>query len=110
MIYEMRQYECCPGKFPALQELMEKAALPTFKKHGMQLVGAWSVISGMQDGTLIYILGFESLDDRMKKWEEFHKDKWWQEQRNQSREKTGGPITARQTCIFLNPASYSPIK
>lgn len=110
MIYEMRQYECYPGKLPALQELMDKAALPTFKKCGMQFIGAWSVISGAQEGTLIYLLGFDSLNDRMKKWEEFHKDKWWLEQRTQLREKAGGPMVARQTNIFLNPASYSPIK
>ena len=47
----------------------------------MQFIGAWSVISGEQDGTLIYLLAFDSLDDRMKKWEDFHKDEWWNAQK-----------------------------
>ena len=109
MIYESRKYECYPGKLPALQVMMEKLALPTFEKYAMKLVGAWSVISGEQDGTLIYILAFDSLDDRMRKWEQFHNDAWWNEQKKLTREKEG-PLVARQTATFLKPAPYSPLK
>ena len=109
MIYEMRRYECYPGKLPDLQELMDKAALPTFKKHDMKFIGGWTSISGEPDGTLIYLLAFDSLDDRMRKWEAFHKDAWWLEQRKAYREKAGGPIVARQTNVFLKPAPYSPL-
>lgn len=109
MIYEMRRYECYPGKLPALQEMMDKLALPTFKKYGMQMVGAWSVISGDQEGTLIYLLAFDSLDDRMRKWEEFHKDAWWNEQKLATRQKEGA-LVAKQTNMFLASAAYSPLK
>jgi len=109
MIYESRRYECFPGKLPALQVMMEKMALPTFEKYGMQFIGAWSVISGEQDGTLIYLLAFDSLDDRMKKWEDFHKDEWWNAQKKLTHEKDG-PLVARQTTTFLKPAAYSPLK
>jgi hypothetical protein len=109
MIYESRRYECFPGKLPALQVMMEKMALPTFEKYGMQFIGAWSVISGEQDGTLIYLLAFDSLDDRMKKWEDFHKDEWWNAQKKATHEKEG-PLVARQTTTFLKPAAYSPLK
>ena len=109
MIYESRRYECFPGKLPALQVMMEKMALPTFEKYGMQFIGAWSVISGEQDGTLIYLLAFDSLDDRMKKWEDFHKDEWWNSQKKLTHEKEG-PLVARQTTTFLKPAAYSPLK
>ncbi len=75
----------------------------------MQFIGAWSVISGEQDGTLIYLLAFDSLDDRMKKWEEFFKDEWWNAQRKLTHEKEGA-LVAGQTATFLKPAAYSPLK
>jgi hypothetical protein len=67
---------------PRVNRAREQAA-------GMQIIGAWSVISGDQEGTLIYLLGFDSLDDRMRKWEEFHKDAWWNEQKLATRQKEG---------------------
>jgi hypothetical protein len=73
MIYEMRRYECAPGKLPALRKLMENVALPAFMRCGMHFVGAWSITVGDQEGTLIYLLAFDGMDDRVRKWEQFHK-------------------------------------
>jgi len=109
MIYEQRRYECFPGKLPALQVMMEKLALPTFEKYGMKLIGAWSAIFGEQDVTRIYLLAFDSLDARMEKWEQFHKDEWWNEQKKLTHA-NNGPLVARQTTTFLKPAGYSPLK
>jgi hypothetical protein len=109
MIYEMRRYECAPGKLPALHNMMENMALPAFKRCEMHFVGAWSITVGDQEGTLIYLLGFDSMDDRVQKWERFHKDKAWLEGRATVREKEG-VVVARQVSTFLAAAPYSPLK
>jgi len=110
MIYELRRYECLPGKLPALHNLMEVAAVPVFEKHGMKVVGAWQPVVGDDEATLIYILAFDSMDDRTRKWEAFYADPDWKQKRGEIAKQVGGPIVNRSSNVFLSPASYSPLR
>ncbi len=109
MIYELRRYECLSLKLPVLQEMMDKMAVPCFARHGMKLVGAWTVAVGERENALIYILAFDSMDDRMRKWAAFHKDPEWNEQKRKVHEKEGA-LTHLISNSFLIPQPYSPLQ
>lgn len=109
MIYELRQYESQPSMVSKLQELFDRAVVPGFKRVGIQLVGGWFTISGV-GGTLLYMLAFDSMEDRMAKWDTFVNDPGWVQQRKSLYDEWGGTPIAHQTNMFLKPASFSPLK
>ena len=110
MIYEMRRYEALPGKMAALHEVMEKIAMPVFEKLGMEVVGVWEPSVGDFSNVLMYILAWDSVDERNRKWEAFLKDSDWIEPRSEIAKREGGPLVEREIYYFLSPTSYSPLK
>ena len=110
MIYEMRRYECLPGKLASLNNLMGTLALPIMKKHGMTVVGAWTPVVGDVEGTLIYILAFDNMNEWKAKWADFYADPEWKEKRAEIAKKEGGPIVAKVSNVFIAPTSYSPLQ
>lgn len=110
MIYEMRRYESAPGKLKALQRLMAEAAMPVFEKHDMKVIGAWVPVIGDDEYTVIYILAYDSMDDRNAKWEAFAQDPQWQEARAKIAAEEGDPMVAKSIATFLTPTAYSPLQ
>ncbi len=110
MIYEIRRYECLPGKLGALNELMEKYAVPLFEKHGMTVVGAWVPSVGDDENTLIYMLSYPDMGVREKAWDAFFADPEWHAGRSEIGQKAGGPLVGHGDSSFLKPTSYSPLK
>lgn len=110
MIYELRRYEAMPGKTAALDEVMVNLAMPLFKKLGMQVIGAWHPIAGDYTNVLMYILAYESLNERTEKWEAFFNHPDWVKGRAEIVEKEGGPLAFRELHYFLAPTSYSPLQ
>jgi NIPSNAP len=107
MIYEMRIYETVPGKLPALNDRFAKHTLGFFKKHGIHVVGFWTEDIGTSN-QLVYMLGFDSLADREKKWTAFQADPGWNQVRAESEK--NGPINARVRNMILRPTNYSPMQ
>jgi hypothetical protein len=107
MIYELRVYEAVPGKIAALHDRFAKHTLGFFKKHGIGVVGFWTAEVGTSN-RLTYMLSFESLADREKKWGIFQADPEWQKVRA-STEKDG-PLVARIDNTILKPTQYSPLQ
>ena len=110
MIYEMRRYEALPGKLDALNEVMANLAVPLFEKLGMKLVGAWQPVVGDYTNVLMYMLAFESMNERAEKWEAFFKHPDWEKGRAEVAAKHGGPLVSREIHYFLGPTSYSPLQ
>ena len=92
MIYELRIYECFPGRLPSLLERFEDVTLDLWKKHGIEQVGFWTPTVGRSNKELIYILKWESLADREQKWNAFTADPIWLDKRAAS--EADGPIVA----------------
>ena len=74
MIYEMRVYRCIPGRLPALLKRFEEQTLKIWEKHGIKQAGFWTVLVGDGSQDLHYMLAWESLADREKKWNTFQAD------------------------------------
>ena len=107
MIHELRIYEAMPGKLPALNDRFAKHTLGFFKKHGIKVLGFWTEDIGTSN-KLVYILSYESLADREKKWSVFQADPDWQKLRAETEK--DGPLVARVHNSILRPTSYSPLQ
>ena len=108
MLYELRIYHCVPGKLPAVVARFENTTVALFEKHGIQQVGFWTVNIGDSNADLYYILKWDSLDERQKKFAAFAVDPSWIAARDKSEE--GGPIVASISNSILTPTKFSALK
>ena len=108
MIYELRVYHCLPGRLPALIKRFETVTIRLFEKHGIRQAGFWTVAIGESNQDLIYILQWESLADRDKRFASFQADPEWIEARRKSEE--DGPIVASVVNSILAPTRFSAAK
>ena len=107
MIYELRIYETMPGRLPDLNARFADHTLVFFKRHGIHVVGFWTEDIGTSN-QLVYMLGYDSLADREKKWAAFGADPDWNKVRAETEK--DGPINARVRNMILKPTAYSPIQ
>ena len=108
MIYELRIYECVPGRLPDLNRRFETITLKLWEKHGIRQAGFWTTIIGESNQTLYYMLAWESLAEREEKWNAFGADPEWLTARARTEE--AGPIVARVTNMILGPTPYSAVQ
>lgn len=105
MIYELRYYECLPGKLPSVLKRFEEDALPIWNEIGIKPLGFWTTAIGENDQSLHYMLAWESLADRDLKWPTFAGDARWLAARK--RTEAEGPLVARIRNSILKPALLS---
>jgi hypothetical protein len=107
MIYELRVYQCVPGRLPALLKRFETITLGIWKRHGIRQAGFWTVLVGESNQTLYYLLAWESLAEREKKWVAFMNDPEWIAKRAETEK--DGPIVASVANSILQPTSFSSV-
>ena len=108
MIYELRVYTCLPGRLPALLKRFETATLKIWEKHGIRQAGFWTVLIGNGNHDLHYLLAWESLAEREKKWGAFMADLAWISARADS--ERDGLILANINSTILQPTAFSSVK
>jgi len=108
MIYELRVYHCVPGRLPDLIKRFDTLTLPLWKKHGIQQAGFWTVTIGPSNQDLYYMLKWESLDDRAKRFAGFQADPEWISGRAET--ERNGQIVASITNTILQPTTFSSVK
>jgi hypothetical protein len=108
MLYELRIYECVPGRLPDLNKRFDTITLKLWDKHGIKQAGFWTTVIGEANQTLYYMLAWDSLTDREKKWNAFQADTEWHVARAKTEE--NGPIVANVKNFILAPTSYSAVK
>lgn len=108
MIHELRIYECLPGKLPALNHRFETITLKLWERHGIRQAGFWTTLIGENNHILYYMLAWESLAEREKKWNAFLADPDWQNARAETEKE--GPIIAKLTNSILAPTAYSSVR
>jgi len=108
MIYEQRIYRCLPGRLPALLKRFETVTLDLWEKHGIRQAGFWTVLIGDGNHDLHYLLAWESLAEREKKWSAFMTDPAWVSARAES--EMDGPIVANIKSAMLQPTAFSAVK
>jgi hypothetical protein len=108
MIYEMRVYRCVPGRLPALLSRFANTTLTLWEKHGIKQAGFWTTLIGDSNHELIYMLAWESLADREKKWNAFMGDQAWISARAESEK--DGLILENISNQILQPTAFSAVK
>jgi NIPSNAP len=108
MIYELRIYSCIPGRMPALLKRFEEQTMKLWDKHGIKQAGFWTVLVGNGNNDLYYLLAWESLADREKKWAAFQSDPDWISARAKTEE--DGQIVGNIVNQLLVPTSFSSVK
>ena len=108
MIYELRVYHCVPGRLPDLLKRFDTITLKIWQRHGIEQAGFWTVLVGESNQILYYMLKFDSLADREKKWNAFQADPEWHAARAET--ERNGPIVAKVVNSLLQPTGFSSVK
>ena len=108
MIHELRIYHCMPGRLPDLNKRFETITLGLWQKHGIRQAGFWTVLVGPNNQTLYYLLEWESLAERERKWAAFMADPDWLAKRAET--ERNGPLVERVENLLLAPTAYSKVK
>ncbi|SRR6266446_3999166 len=108
MIYELRVYHCVSGRLSALLKRFETVTLGIWERLGIRQAGFWTVLVGESSQDLFYLLQWESLGEREKKWAAFLVDPEWIAKRTES--ERDGAIVASVSNSFLQPTAFSSVK
>lgn len=108
MIHELRIYHCMPGRLPDLNKRFESATLAIWEKHGIRQAGFWTVLVGPDNQSLYYLLEWDSMAERERKWGAFMADPEWLAKRAET--ERNGPLVERVENLFLAPTAYSKVK
>ena len=108
MIYELRIYDCLPGRLPALLKRFSEHTLAIWDRHGIRQAGFFTTVIGENSNRLTYFIAWESLADREAKWAAFISDPPWHQARDDS--ERDGPIIANISSQLLAPTAFSSVK
>jgi hypothetical protein len=101
MIHELRTYHCLPGRLSDVVARFRDITLSLFDRHGIRPLHFWTVVVGPSSTDLIYVLEWDSLADRDKRWNAFAGDPDWIEARAQS--ERDGQLIASGSNMLLQP-------
>jgi hypothetical protein len=108
MIYELRIYRTLPGRMPNLLARFRDHTLRIWDRHGIRQAGFWTTLVGESTNDLTYLLVWESLAEREKKWAAFTADPEWHKVRAESEK--DGAINANVANSLLVPTDFSSVK
>ena len=108
MIYELRVYRTLPGKLTAQLERFETVTFKFWERHGIRQAGFWTTLIGDSNNEIHYLLAWESLAERERKWNAFQADPEWIA--NRAAMEKNGPLIANVTNTILQPARFSSVK
>ena len=111
MLYELRVYDCVPGRLPALLNRFQNHTTKIWERHGIKQGGFFTTLIGGHNQRLTYFLVWESLAEREQKWAKFQADPEWNKARAESEKpENGGPIVANVLSEILTPTAFSSLK
>jgi len=105
MIYELRTYRCMPGRVADVIARFGRDVVPLWARHGVSLIGFWTVEVGNSSHDVIYLLRWESAAERDAKWQACGVDAEWLAARAKSEE--NGPLVMSINNQLLKPAPFS---
>jgi hypothetical protein len=108
VLYELRVYRTTPGRLPDLVKRFQTVTLQLWEKHGIRQVGFWTVMIGNSNRDLYYMLEWQDLADRERRWAAFMSDPEWLKARTEA--DRNGPIVENIANTMLAPTSFSRLK
>ena len=107
-LFELREYDAMPGKRPTLVKRFGEFTIDCFKKYGFRQVGYWTPVMGGHNHQLIYLLAWESYEERNRCFEAFIADP--ERQRVFADSEKDGPVVERVTNAMIRPTAFSAMK
>jgi hypothetical protein len=107
-LFELREYQAMPQKIQNITDRFGNFTCDAFKKHGFRQVGYWKNVIGANDHQLIYMLAWESFEERLQKFDTFLKDP--ERIRVFAESEKNGPIVENVSNALLRPTAFSPMK
>jgi hypothetical protein len=107
MIYELRIYCCVPGRLPALLSRFQNDTLRIWERHGIRQAGFWTTLVGESNRQLTYMLAWDSLAEREKRWGPFLADPEWKAIVTETEK--DGPIVQNIGNQLLAPTAFSSV-
>jgi len=107
MLYELRVYNIAPLKMKDINNRFANHTMRIWERIGIRSVGFWENVIGPSN-ILTYMLAWESLEEREKKWAAFTSDPEWLKVREKTHK--NGPIVLKTTNTIMRPTSYSPMQ
>lgn len=79
--WELRLYEMLPARLPDMLHQLAVEIPPLFAQAGVPVpLGLWDCFAGPQTDTLVYLLHWDTLDQRMAAWGRFYGNPvWWRQ-------------------------------
>jgi hypothetical protein len=108
MIYELRIYRCVPGRLRTLLSRFENETLRIWKKHGIRQAGFWTTLIGKSNHEIIYMLAWDSMAEREKRWGAFLADPEWVAV--VANTEKGGQLVENISSQLLTPTGFSAVK
>jgi hypothetical protein len=108
MIYELRIYRCVPGRKPALLSRFENQTLRLWEKHGIRQAGFWTTLIGESNQEVTYMLAWDSMAEREKRWAAFLADPEWIAVAAETEK--DGPLVENISNQLLAPTPFSAVK
>ena len=108
MIYHLRTYVIPPGRMPDILERFENTTMRLFARHGIDVVGFWTVTAPETDHELVYITRFEDQAAADAAWDAFRADPEWVATRERS--EANGPIVETVIERTLQPTAFSSLQ
>lgn len=106
--FELREYDAMPGKLSALVHRFGSFTINGFKRHGFRQVGYWLPRMGGHDHRLVYMLAWESYEERTRRFEEHRADP--ERQRVFAESERDGPLVEQVATTMMEPAAFSPMR
>jgi hypothetical protein len=118
MIYELRTYDMVPELFEEYLDRADRLLLPIIiEKIGFRVIGFWRAVSespgslraGEEEqmpkipAQVVWMIAWESLEERAQKWAELHNDVEWQGVFD-------GKYYVKTHFKFITPTQASPLK
>jgi hypothetical protein len=108
MIYELRIYRCVPGRMQALLSRFQNETLRIWEKHGIRQAGFWTTLIGKSSHDITYMLAWDSLAEREKRWGVFLVDPEWRAVVAETEK--GGQLVETISSQLLAPTTFSAVK
>ena len=100
MLYELRTYQAGGGRMAEMETLMARRCTAVMQRAKVpRPLAAWHAIAGPRLPAFVWILGWESLDQRNAAWAAFGGDAEWQKLRAEAHRDT--ELTVRVDTQFM---------
>ena len=107
MLYELRVYDIPPSRMKDINDRFANHTTKIWKRLGIRPVGFWENVTG-PNNTLTYILAWESLEERQRKWDAFMSDPEWRKVAEET--SRNGPIVLKLNTTIMKPTKYSTMQ